>query len=70
MKAIRQMADENQASYIADEPKGVKGHWMTYPLDYGKGGTVTSLANCKNFPDTGGLIIGKASNFLPNSITT
>eukprot|EP00561_Arcocellulus_cornucervis_P013843 CAMPEP_0185800912 /NCGR_PEP_ID=MMETSP1322-20130828/1139_1 /TAXON_ID=265543 /ORGANISM="Minutocellus polymorphus, Strain RCC2270" /LENGTH=815 /DNA_ID=CAMNT_0028496577 /DNA_START=50 /DNA_END=2497 /DNA_ORIENTATION=+ len=69
MKAIRQMADENQASYIADEPKGVKGHWMSYPLNYGKG-TVTSLANCKNFPDTGGLIIGKASNFLPNSITT
>lgn len=70
MKAIRQIADENQASYIEDEPRGTKSHWMSYPLNYGKDGTVTSLENCKDYPDTGGLIIGKASDFLPNSLTT
>jgi len=70
MKAIRQLGDENLASYIVDEPVKKKSHWLSYPLEYGKEGTVTSLPNCKDFPDTGGLIIGLASRALPNSITT
>jgi len=68
--AMKRLGDENLLTYFADEPTKKKAHLISYPLNFGTDGSVTSLYNCEVFPDTGGLIIGKASGFLPNSITT
>jgi len=70
MKAMKALGYKNLTTYIADEPCGTESRLLSYPLEYGVEGSVSSRKDCVNFPDTGGLIIGKASDFLPNSITT
>ncbi|KAK8745397.1 hypothetical protein OTU49_000171 [Cherax quadricarinatus] len=70
MTAMRELGEVNLQKYISPEVEHNDSHLMTYPLNITEEGRVELREDCLTFPDTGGSITGKNSNFLPNSLTT
>ncbi|XP_037801148.1 phospholipase D alpha 1-like isoform X2 [Penaeus monodon] len=70
MRAINEVAKTNLEKFISPEPEHNDSHLMSYPLDVNQDGRVLVREDLEKFPDTGGSITGKNSNFLPNSLTT
>ncbi|XP_064116971.1 uncharacterized protein LOC135222709 isoform X2 [Macrobrachium nipponense] len=70
MAAMRDMGQSNLEKFISPEVEHNDSHLMTYPLRVTDDGHVVLREDCEKFPDTGGSITGKNSNFLPNSLTT
>ncbi|XP_045620568.1 uncharacterized protein [Procambarus clarkii] len=70
MTAMRGLGEANMQKYISQEAEHNDSHLMTYPFNVNQDGRVEEREDCPKFPDTGGSIAGKNSNFLPNSLTT
>jgi len=70
MEAMKWLGQENLTEYLKPHPFPSDSHLMTYPLYVEKDGDLDELHSCEEFPVTGGRIMGKASMFLPNRLTT
>ncbi|MCL4155200.1 UNVERIFIED_CONTAM: hypothetical protein GTU68_019080 [Idotea baltica] len=70
MQEMRELAETNLQHFISKEPEQNDSHLLLYPITVSEDGHVTPREDCVKFPDTGALVLGKSSNFLPNSLTT
>ncbi|KAG7177060.1 phospholipase D alpha 1-like isoform X3 [Homarus americanus] len=70
MAAMKDLGEANLQKYISPEAEHNDSHLMFYPLSVSQDGRVEMREDFPKFPDTGGSITGKNSNFLPNSLTT
>lgn len=69
MRAVNAAADANWKQYVAPEVTDMKAHLVAYPVRVGGDGSVGPIPECEEFPDVGGLIVGKAQ-MLPEALTT
>lgn len=70
MASLRDLGQSNLEKFLAPEAEHNDSHLMSYPLHVTNDGHVRLREDCEKFPDTGGSVTGKNSNFLPNSLTT
>ncbi|KAK7078978.1 hypothetical protein SK128_002386 [Halocaridina rubra] len=70
MKAMRDIGAANLTKFTADDPEHNDSHLLNYPVVITDDGHVKAREDFEKFPDTGGSVLGKNSNFLPNSLTT
>ncbi|CAL4138873.1 unnamed protein product [Meganyctiphanes norvegica] len=70
MRNMRMQSGENLVSYIDSLPEHNDSHLLVYPFQVTQDGKVIERDDIDEFPDTSAKIAGKASMFLPNSLTT
>ena len=70
MALMRKVGQDNLQQFLSTEPEHRESHLLLYPVDVSQDGHVTAIEGCEQFPDTSANILGKKSNFLPNSLTT
>ncbi|CAL4185607.1 unnamed protein product, partial [Meganyctiphanes norvegica] len=69
VQAVNELATTNWENFVTEEPCKITGHLLRYPVTVNDDGSVTSMEDSPNFPDTEALVIG-CTNFLPNKLTT
>ena len=69
MRAVNEAAQANWEAFISDEPCHIDAHLLRYPFNVEQDGTVTSLEDCPNFPETEAPVLGEPC-YLPNKLTT
>ena len=69
MRAVNKAADANWKQYTAPEVTNMKAHLVAYPFLVGEDGSVGPIPEFEEFPDVGGLIVGKPQR-LPEALTT
>ncbi|XP_076067963.1 uncharacterized protein LOC143040639 isoform X2 [Oratosquilla oratoria] len=70
MAALRQNGEETFEHFVSEDPEHIESHLMAYPVRVTADGHVKVRDEMETFPDTNAPILGKNSNFLPNSLTT
>ncbi|KAF8047708.1 hypothetical protein N665_2861s0002 [Sinapis alba] len=58
VRRVRHLSEVNWRQYAADEVTKMTSHLLKYPVQVDRTGRVSSLPECKTFPDVGGKIIG------------
>ncbi|GBG72654.1 hypothetical protein CBR_g12228 [Chara braunii] len=66
---MNEIAHENWAQFVAEQPEDLRGHIMPYPVAVADDGTVHALPGCVNFPDSSACILGEKKS-LPDILTT
>ncbi|KAJ4965352.1 hypothetical protein NE237_017201 [Protea cynaroides] len=66
---VKELAGENWETFVAEEPRPMRGHLLKYPVSVDVNGKVNSLSGHENFPDVGGKILGSPTT-LPDALTT
>ncbi|KAK7078979.1 hypothetical protein SK128_002387 [Halocaridina rubra] len=69
MKAMRDLGADNLSKFSVSAPEHNDSHLLTYPIHITADGDVKAREDFEKFPDTGGSVLGKISNFLPNILT-
>lgn len=69
MRAVNKAADANWKQYSAPEVTDMEAHLVAYPLLIGRDGSVGPIPGFEEFPDLGGLTVGK-HQMLPEALTT
>jgi len=69
MRVVRELGAINQEKYLLPKPRQNNSHWMLYPYVVKRDGCVDVSDQFKEFPDSGGSIIGSASILIPNTVT-
>jgi len=69
MRVMRELGRINLKKYSMHGPFQNNSHLMLYPYLVDSDGRVELSEQFKQFPDTGGSIVGKDSFLLPNSVT-
>ncbi|KAL7645158.1 UNVERIFIED_CONTAM: hypothetical protein RMT77_003536 [Armadillidium vulgare] len=70
MKELRELGEDNLQHFLSQDPEHRDSHLLLYPINVSDDGHVTRREDCPKFPDTSAPVLGKSSNFLPNSLTT
>lgn len=70
MKTMRRIGRSNLSNYFKPVQMDTDSHLMTYPLKIEADGCLHDYPDFKFFPDTSGLVVGKSSILIPNSLTT
>lgn len=70
MQRVVEIAQSNWKAYTSQDRQALSGYLLMYPVHINDDGHLSSLPDCKNFPDTKAKILGANSMFLPNKLTT
>ena len=68
MRLIRNLGEENWAQFASERVTEMRGHLLKYPLSVDNTGKVSSLPDCKEFPDVGGTICASVLS-IPENLT-
>ncbi|MCL4148453.1 UNVERIFIED_CONTAM: hypothetical protein GTU68_052418 [Idotea baltica] len=68
-REVKKLAEEGFLSYINESDMVGIRHLLLYPLDVSGDGSLKSLSDCPNFPDTNASVIGKKSGYIPTALT-